>query len=80
MIDANTDLVTSTLSNGEYPVGVSLTPDGNELYVAENANSTQPGYCQVFSTATGDVVTRFRSATRRSRSASSSAKLKTSLA
>ena len=56
VIDAKTDLVTATLTAGDYPVGMSLTPDGSKLYVAENADNSGPGACQVFSTATGAVI------------------------
>ena len=51
MIDTATGVVSDTITVGNGPVGVAVTPDGKHVYVANTGDNT----VSVIDTATGAV-------------------------
>ncbi len=51
VIDTATGVVSATITVGNAPIGVTITPDGKHVYVANNGDGT----VSVIDTATGAV-------------------------
>ena len=52
VINTATNTVTATITVGTYPYGVSVSPDGSKVYVANNGDGT----VSVINTATNTVT------------------------
>lgn len=52
VIDTATNEVTSTVPVGKWPYGVSVTPDGTKVYVANAGNNTT----SIIGTATDSII------------------------